>query len=142
MKCIFCGGEFYSSRETDPVCTDCERAIEELHIGMTPDRLMELAQADQAGRLVVIPSPESSENAVLAAVFRGDENPILMHGGGDLDDLIALTHLLVCYTAEVGGVGYADFCRGLAAMIPTTGFVAHKEAEAAVEREEEEAEDG
>lgn len=141
MQCIFCGGEFYSSREADKVCTTCERAIERMHIGMTFDRLFALARAEQAGRLVVIPSPESSENAVLAAVFRRNENPIVMHGGGDLDDLIALTHLLVCYTAEVGGVGYADFCRGLAAMIPTTGFVAHKEAEAAVEREEE-AEDG
>lgn len=55
MKCIFCGGEFYSSREADKVCTPCERAIERLHIGMTPDRLFELAQAERAGRLVVMP---------------------------------------------------------------------------------------
>lgn len=136
MQCIFCGDVFCSSREDDKVCTTCERAIERLHIGMTPDRLRELSQAEKAGRLVVIPSPESGENAVLAAVFRGDENPIVMHGGGDLDDLIALTHLLVCYTAEVAGVGYADFCRGLFEMTPTTGFVAHREAAAAVEREE------
>lgn len=133
MQCIFCGEKFFSSKEEDKVCPVCERAIERLHIGMTPDRLRELSQAKKAGRLVVIPSPESGESAVLAAVFRGDENPIVMHGGGDLDDLIALTHLLVCYTAEVVGVGYADFCKGLAEMTPTTGFVAHKEAEAAVE---------
>lgn len=52
MECIFCGNKFFSSREEYKVCPVCERAIERLHIGMAPDRLFELAQAEKAGRLV------------------------------------------------------------------------------------------
>lgn len=101
------------------------------------EKLLELAQAEQDGRLVVIPTHDPGKNAVLAAVFRGDDQPVVMHGGGDLDDLLALTHLLVSYAAEVGGIGYARFLRGLADMTATTGF------RAAVERREKEAaEDG
>lgn len=100
---------------------------------ISTDRLKELAQADQDGRLVVLPGGDN--DAVLAAVFRG-EKPVVMHGGGDIDDLIALTHVLVSYAAETLGSGYTDFCWRLGEMPPTTDFKPAKEAEAAVERKE------
>lgn len=56
MKCIFCGSKFCSSIEDDKVCTTCERAIKQLGLNMRPDRIKELAQAEQDGRLVVLPS--------------------------------------------------------------------------------------
>lgn len=99
--------------------------------GMTPQRLAEILTADQAGRLVVLPGGDN--DVVLAAVFRG-EKPMVMHGGGDIDDLIALTHVLVSYAAETLGAGYTDFCWRLGEMTPTTDFKPAKEAEAAVEK--------
>lgn len=101
--------------------------------GLTPERVAELAEAEQAGRLVVLPGDDN--DAVLAAVFRG-EKPVVMHGGGDTDDLIALTHVLVSYAAETLGAGYTDFCLRMGEMSPT-GFKNAPEAEAAVERKEE-----
>lgn len=93
------------------------------------DKLRDWQQADRAGRLVVLPGDDN--DAVLAAVFRG-EKPVVMHGGGDTDDLIALTHVLVSYAAETLGAGYTDFCLRMGEMSPT-GFKNAPEAEAAVE---------
>lgn len=130
MKCIFCGSKFCSSIEDDKVCTTCERAIKQLCLNMRPDRIKELTEADKAGRLVVLPGGDN--DAVLAAAFLG-EKPVVMHGGGDTDDLIALTHVLVSYAAETLGAGYTDFCCRLGEMSPT-GFKNAAEAEAAVEK--------
>lgn len=110
---MFPGSEEYKQRQAEA----------DLFLSVGRERLVELAQAERDGRLVVIPRPpQDGDNAVLAAVFRGQESPMVMHGGGDTDDLIALTHLLVSYTAEVTGVSYAEFCQGMSEMEPTTGF--------------------
>lgn len=122
-------------------CLDCikfdalvDRLAAYEDTGLTPERIAELAQAERDGRLVVLPGGE--DNAVLSAVFREDELPMVMHGGGDTDDLISLTHVLVSYAAETLGVGYTDFCRCLGEMPPITGFKTATEAEAAAERME------
>lgn len=98
------------------------------------DKLRGWQRAEQDGRLVMLPG--GNNDAVLAAAFLG-EKPVVMHGGGDTDDLIALTHVLVSYAAETLGAGYTDFCWRLGEMPPTTDFKPAKEAEAAVERKEE-----
>lgn len=117
----------YEDTRLEPEEIELMKEAQEIGENMAPQRLAEVLKAEQDGRLVVIPAQEPGENAVLAAVFRGDDPPVVMHGGGDLDDLIALTHLLVSYAAEVGGVDYAAFCQGLADMTPTTGFKAERE---------------
>lgn len=120
--------EAYKETGLEPEEIALYKEAQEISESMAPGRLIELAQAELDGRLVVIPRPpQDGDNAVLAAVFRGQERPVVMHGGGDIDDLIALTHLLVSYTAEVTGVSYAEFCQGMGEMEPTTGFEQREE---------------
>lgn len=55
MNCIICGSWFASTIH-DGACPTCSRAIKQLRLNMTANRLMELAQAEKDGRLVVLPS--------------------------------------------------------------------------------------
>lgn len=54
MNCIICGN-WFASVIHDGACPTCSRAIKQLGLNMTPDRLQELAQAEKDGRLVVFP---------------------------------------------------------------------------------------
>lgn len=55
MNCIFCGSWFSSTNSNDKTCMTCERAIRQLHLDITAERLSEFAQAEHDGRLVVLP---------------------------------------------------------------------------------------
>lgn len=58
MNCIFCGSWFSSTNSNDKTCMTCERAIRQLHLDITAERLSEFAQAEHDGRLVVLPSKD------------------------------------------------------------------------------------
>ena len=55
MDCIICGSWFASTIH-DGACPTCSRAIKQLRLNITPDRLLELVQAEKDGRMVVLPS--------------------------------------------------------------------------------------
>lgn len=54
MDCVICGN-WFSGVFHDGTCPICSRAIKQLGLNMTPGRLLELAQAEKDGRLVVPP---------------------------------------------------------------------------------------
>lgn len=54
MDCIICGSWFASTIH-DGACPTCSRAIKQLRLNITPDRLLELVQAEKDGRLVMLP---------------------------------------------------------------------------------------
>ena len=54
MDCIFCGEWFVSSGDST-ICPPCERAMIRLGIKMSPDRLRQLVQAENDGRIVLLP---------------------------------------------------------------------------------------
>lgn len=53
MECIICGKWFSSTDETKKLCMTCERVLQHPSIGIAPERLLELSQAEKDGRLVV-----------------------------------------------------------------------------------------
>ncbi len=55
MECIVCGNWFSSTDKTKKLCMTCERVLQHPSIGIAPERLLELAQAEKDGRLVVLP---------------------------------------------------------------------------------------
>lgn len=55
MECIICGNWFSSIDEGQKLCMTCERVLGHPSIGIAPERLLELAQAEHDGRLVVLP---------------------------------------------------------------------------------------
>ena len=54
MNCIICGSWFASTIH-DGACPTCSRAIKQLRLNMTANRLIERAQAEKDGRLMVLP---------------------------------------------------------------------------------------
>lgn len=52
MDCIICGN-WFSSTIHDGACPTCSRAMKQLGLNMMPGRLLEIAQAEKDGRLVV-----------------------------------------------------------------------------------------
>lgn len=52
MDCIICRN-WFSSLIHDGACPTCSRAIKQLGLNMTPNRILELAQAEKNGQLVV-----------------------------------------------------------------------------------------
>lgn len=54
MDCIICGN-WFSSVIHNGACPTCERAIKQLGLNMMPNRIKKLAQAEKAGRLMVLP---------------------------------------------------------------------------------------
>lgn len=57
MDCIFCG-KWFSTTGRSTICTACERTINRLNLGMTPDCLNELAVAYREGRVKILPKVE------------------------------------------------------------------------------------
>ena len=54
MNCIICG-RWFANIIHDGACPTCSRVIKQLRLNMTANRLIELAQAEKDGRLVVLP---------------------------------------------------------------------------------------
>lgn len=54
MDCIICGN-WFSSAIHNGACPTCERAIKQLRLNMTPDRIKKLSKAEKDGRLMVLP---------------------------------------------------------------------------------------
>lgn len=60
MDCIICGSWFASTIH-DGSCPACSRAIKQLGLNMTPNRLIELARAEKDERLAVLPCKPGTE---------------------------------------------------------------------------------
>lgn len=74
MECIFCGSWFASSNKEDKVCSPCDKALKKLRLGIEPEKLSELAKAEKAGRLVVLPDGKATWiKAILAERDRQDK---------------------------------------------------------------------
>lgn len=71
MDCIICGN-WFSSVIHDGACPTCSRAIKQLGLTMTPTRLLELAQAERGGRLVVLPVPVGAGKVAYGLTDSGD----------------------------------------------------------------------
>lgn len=54
MDCIICGDWFVSSGD-DKTCPACRKAANRMFPGMSAEHLLELVQAENDGRLVVLP---------------------------------------------------------------------------------------
>lgn len=72
--------------------------------GLTPERVAELAQAERAGRLVVL--PDGGDTAALAATIDSTDM-IRVWCGGDSDLLIGLLSMLSSEVAKKAGTTYS-----------------------------------
>ncbi len=71
MECIICGKWFSSTDETEKVCMTCERVLQHPSIGIAPERLLELSQAEKDGRLVVLPCKVTDTVYLTESILKG-----------------------------------------------------------------------
>lgn len=83
--------------------------------GLTPERVAELAQAERAGRLVVL--PEGGDTAALAATIDSTDM-IRAWCGGDGGNLLGLLSMLASEVAKKAGTSYGTLLMFMAAHRP------------------------
>ena len=105
MDCIICGN-WFSSVIHDGACPTCSRAINQLRLNMTAGHLLELAQAEKDGRLVVLPCKPGTE---------------------------LFTH---CHVRGAYPIAHSYFYPPYIPTLGENAWLTHEEAEAALKKEE------
>lgn len=136
MECIFCGSWFGSSNKEDKVCSSCEQAIRKLCLDMSAGRLAELAKAEKAGRLVVLPCKvgDSYFSVEKFCDEHGELDGLQEHSGSDCEFCCILCN------AELRVVEHKFWniqsILSRKGCIGKTVFLTRQEAEAALRKED------
>lgn len=100
MECIICGKWFSSTDENQKLCMTCERVLRHPSIGIAPERLLELVQAEKDGRLVIL-EPSAKEGGKRPPCFYNDMGQDLCLGfGRGMEDDEPIDRCKECWYCE------------------------------------------
>ena len=132
MDCIICGSWFASTIQ-DGACPTCSRAIKQLRINMTPNRLIELTRAEKNGRLMVLPCKVEDMVWCISGAYKTIS---LYTVAGYLNDgfrwKVRMTKTIPSWVGNKTEHKYVAFN-----AFGKTVFLTREEAEAALEKREE-----